>query len=62
MLPSLVLRNYFLIIALSEPVIFKNKQVYTDAGSSIMFLLDISPSMAAKDMSGETRIAAAKKL
>ena len=27
-----------------------------------MFLLDISPSMAAKDMSGETRIAAAKKI
>lgn len=52
----------FLIIALSEPVIFKNKQVYTDAGSSIMFLLDISPSMAAKDMNGETRIATAKKI
>ena len=51
----------FLIIALSEPIVFKNKQVYTDAGSSIMFLLDISPSMAAKDMNGETRIAAAKK-
>ena len=52
----------FLIIALSEPIVFKNKQVYTDAGSSIMFLLDISPSMAAKDMNGETRIAAAKKI
>ncbi|MGI5065264.1 VWA domain-containing protein [Treponema putidum] len=52
----------FLIITLSEPVIFKNKQMYTDAGSSIMFLLDISPSMAAKDMNGETRIESAKKI
>lgn len=52
----------FLIIALAEPVSFKRKQVYTDAGSSIMFLLDISPSMAARDMNGETRIESAKKI
>lgn len=51
-----------LIIALADPVSFKTKQVYTDSGSSIMFLIDISPSMAAKDMSGETRIESAKKI
>ncbi|MGF7108831.1 VWA domain-containing protein [Treponema pedis] len=52
----------FVITALTEPVVFKNNQVYTDSGNSIMFLVDISPSMAAKDINGETRIDAAKKI
>lgn len=51
-----------LIIALADPISFKTKQVYTDSGSSIMFLIDISPSMAAKDMNGEPRIESAKKI
>lgn len=52
----------FVIIALTEPVIFRNTQVYTGSGNSIMFLVDISPSMAAKDIDGETRIESAKKI
>lgn len=51
-----------MIIALTEPVIFKNTRIYTGAGNSIMFLVDISPSMAAKDIDGETRIDSAKKI
>lgn len=52
----------FIIIALTEPVIFKTNQVYTGSGNSIMFLLDISPSMAAKDINGDSRIDSAKKI
>ena len=52
----------FVIIALTEPVVFRNTQVYTGSGNSIMFLVDISPSMAAKDISGESRIESAKKI
>lgn len=53
---------FFLIIALAEPVTFKTEQVYTDEGCSVMFLMDISPSMSAKDINGESRIESAKRI
>jgi batA protein, putative len=53
---------FLLIIAIAEPVTFKTEQVYTDEGNSIMFLIDISPSMAAKDINGESRIESAKRI
>ncbi len=52
----------FIIIALTEPIAFKTEAVYTDSGNSIMFLIDVSPSMAAKDMSGESRLNSAKNI
>ena len=51
-----------LIIAIAEPVIYKTKKAYTDAGESVMFLLDISPSMAVKDIEDMQRIAIAKSI
>lgn len=53
---------FFLIITLTEPVTFKTNQVFTDSGNSIMFLVDISPSMSAKDINGESRFESAKKI
>ncbi len=40
-----------LIIALSNPVIHHQEKVYTSRGTDILFVLDTSPSMAAKDIS-----------
>ena len=51
-----------LIVAIAEPVIYKTKKAYTDAGESVMFLLDISPSMAVKDIEDMQRIAIAKSI
>lgn len=51
-----------LIFSIAEPVIVRTKKVYTNYGNSIMFLIDISPSMAVKDMGGVKRIDVAKKM
>ncbi len=51
-----------MLFALTEPVIFKTEPVYSGSGNSIMFLIDISPSMAAKDIDGKTRLESAKKI
>ena len=48
------------VAALAEPVIPHQEKVYTSAGTDIMFALDTSPSMAAIDMSGTTRLEAAE--
>ncbi len=39
-----------LVVAGANPVIRHNEKIYTSKGSDILFLLDTSPSMAAKDM------------
>ncbi|EFW37543.1 von Willebrand factor type A domain protein [Treponema phagedenis F0421] len=51
-----------LIVAASEPVKLKTEYVYTETANSIMFVIDISPSMAAKDINEKTRIQAAKDI
>lgn len=48
------------IAALADPVISTQEKVYTNLGTDIMFVVDTSPSMAAKDVDGDTRLAAAK--
>lgn len=50
------------VIAFADPVIHHEERVYTSRGNDVMFVLDISPSMAAKDMDGSTRFEAAKKV
>ena len=51
-----------LIIATAEPVMYKTEKSYTDIGDSIMFLLDVSPSMAVKDIGNMQRITIAKNI
>ncbi len=48
------------VIALAEPVLYRQERVYTSRGTDVMFVLDISPSMAAKDIGGISRIEAAR--
>lgn len=47
------------IIAFAEPVVHHQERVYTSRGTDVMFVLDTSPSMAARDINGMTRIDAA---
>lgn len=48
------------VIAFSEPVFYKQERVYTSRGTDVVFVVDVSPSMAAKDMGGLTRLEIAK--
>ena len=57
----LLVSVYILIVfAFADPVIHHEERVYTSRGNDVLFVLDISPSMAAKDMNGGTRLDAAK--
>lgn len=49
-----------LVAALANPVVHHQEKVYTSKGTDILFVLDTSPSMAAKDIAGMTRLEAAK--
>ena len=48
------------VCALAAPVISNQEKIYTSIGTDIVFVLDTSPSMAAKDMDGVQRLDAAK--
>lgn len=48
-----------LIFAFAEPVVHHQERVYTSRGTDVLFLLDTSPSMAARDINGMTRLEAA---
>lgn len=48
-----------LVIALADPVITRQEKVYTSKGTDILFVLDASPSMTARDIAGGTRLEAA---
>lgn len=50
----------FTVAAFSRPVLSHERKVYYSEGASIIFVLDVSPSMAAIDMEGESRIESAK--
>lgn len=49
-----------IILALADPVHSWQEKVYTSLGTDVVFVVDTSPSMAAKDMDGITRLEAAK--
>lgn len=55
-----VLGLIFVITAFADPVISHEEKVFTSLGSDVVFVVDTSPSMAAKDMDGFQRIEAAK--
>jgi len=48
------------IIAFADPVISVREKVYTTLGTDVVFVVDTSPSMAAKDVDGIMRLEAAK--
>lgn len=50
----------FVVIAFSQPVLYKQERVYTSRGTDVVFVIDVSPSMAAKDIGGLRRLDAAK--
>lgn len=49
------------VIALAAPITQEQQKVYRSISSQVMFVLDTSPSMAAMDMDGVSRLEAAKK-
>lgn len=49
------------IFAYAEPVVHHQEKVYASRGADILFVLDTSPSMAAKDIAGITRLDASKQ-
>ncbi|MCQ2590284.1 MAG: VWA domain-containing protein [Treponema sp.] len=52
---------FIVVAAFADPVIAKQEKIYTSLGTDIVFVIDVSPSMAAKDMDGESRLDIAKK-
>ena len=48
------------IASLADPVITRQEKVYTSLGTDIVFAVDTSPSMAAKDVGGISRLDSAK--
>ena len=61
-LASIFFVSAFLISvsALAAPVISSQEKVYTSLGTDIVFVIDTSPSMSAKDVDGGQRLEAAK--
>ena len=58
----LVFGAFFLVVAaFADPVISTQEKVYTSLGTDMVFVIDVSPSMAAKDMDGNSRLDIAKK-
>lgn len=53
---------FLLFAAAAGPVINSSETVWLNRGADILFVLDISPSMAALDMDGSSRFSAASKL
>jgi Ca-activated chloride channel family protein len=53
---------FLLFIAASGPVIKISETVWLNRGADILFVLDVSPSMAAIDMDGSNRFNAARRL
>jgi len=50
----------FVVSALADPVLSKQEKIYSSVGTDLVFVVDTSPSMAAKDINGSTRLEAAK--
>ena len=49
-----------LVFACADPVFHLQQKVYSSKGASVIFVLDVSPSMAAKDIGSQSRLEAAK--
>ncbi len=51
-----VIAFFLAVLALSGPVRLTNEAVFSKTGNTVIFILDVSPSMAASDMDGSTRL------
>ena len=58
---SIMLAFILMTAAVCSPVISHQKKIYTSSGTQIMFVIDTSPSMAARDMENKNRLEAAKE-
>jgi len=55
------LAGFFCIVAaLSSPVRYRQERMFSGNGTGIVFALDVSPSMAARDLGSETRLDTAR--
>ncbi|MBQ8561128.1 MAG: VWA domain-containing protein [Spirochaetaceae bacterium] len=50
-----------LVTSLAEPVRLQQEKIYTSRGTDIVFVLDTSPSMMARDIAGMSRLDAARQ-
>ena len=50
-----------LVVSLAEPVRLQQEKIYTSRGTDIVFVLDTSPSMMARDIAGMSRLDAARQ-
>lgn len=53
---------FLMILSLAGPVLVEHERIYLTRGKDIMFVLDISPSMGAKDFQPDNRLGAAKNV
>lgn len=51
-----------LVVSLANPCRMRRQKIFTSRGSDFIFVLDCSPSMAAKDIDNKTRFQAAKEV
>ncbi len=51
-----VLAFVCMVVAFADPVVHHQEKVFTSRGTDILFVIDTSPSMAAKDIGGTTRL------
>ncbi|MBQ9630581.1 MAG: VWA domain-containing protein [Treponema sp.] len=49
-----------IVLALAKPIFYRQEKVYTSRGADVFFVIDISPSMFAKDMGGISRFDSAR--
>lgn len=56
----LILAFLLSVVGGAGPVRYRSEALYGSRGNSVIFALDVSPSMAARDMKGGTRLEAAK--
>jgi Ca-activated chloride channel family protein len=57
-----ILGVFLLFVSAAGPAVKKSETVWLNRGADIIFVLDISPSMAALDMDGKNRYTAARTL
>lgn len=50
-----------LVVSLAEPIVVQQEKMYTSRSAEIIFVVDVSPSMAALDIAGGNRLDAAKQ-
>ncbi len=58
---SIIIAFFLMVAAVCSPVVTHQKKIYTSSGTQVMFVIDTSPSMAARDMQGKNRLEAAKE-